>query len=153
MKRCVTLAAAAFLGAAFILAAFPARADIDYSCLTQCVANGGQQSTCLTQCSYDADTKTGGQGQGGVQPDADTLSSHRILSSPVPADGKIVLPPSSPPSFPSAPLQPDTDYACLSQCLHNGQTYDLCKQNCVKPDCIAGAIDCPPARKMLPGQP
>ncbi len=93
-------------------------ADLDHLCLNQCVNKGGAIGSCITGCSY-------GQNSAPISvPAGNTLSSHRVLDTPVVAKD-VVLPTNE-----MTPSAPDKDYTSFNQCLHQGNAYGLCERNC-----------------------
>ena len=122
----------------FCSTAVPAHADIDQLCLRRCVADTGNKTACLTQCSYallPPKTTTP------AALSAPSTQHHNVLQAPTPVANNTII------VKKAKPLVPEKDWACFSQCLKNGNAYSLCEQKCVKAACPPNAVMCVNAAK------
>jgi len=111
--------------------------SLDQRCLKDCLNAGGTGGTpqrCVSRCSFIDVSRL-------PPPPMSGQSRHSQFLAPQPIDSGIVVdttrPPTTAPGTASSmlaptqqPLGPSTNYQCISQCLHSGYQYQLCKAQC-----------------------
>ena len=112
----------------------PARADLDYSCLKQCVAAGRDHHACLQACRYTPPSARPHPGAGGM------LSRHDLFVAPRPLAPGLVLPAGAAPNpagteaaAPAPTMRPlghGISYQCVASCAAAGSSYDYCRSSC-----------------------
>lgn len=126
-----------------VLICGPARADIDYQCLNNCVATGkGGTAACLETCTV---------GLGSAQTSASSPSSATSPQTPGADLGagthRLVSPLSkAPDTLPSAKAKPapaaEKDHVCMRACLADHNAYGYCEKICTKTKCLPTSVLC-----------
>jgi len=127
MGKIICVAVLALLVAG--LAATPSRADTDQRCLALCINSGGRGPACLGQCTYNKPSRHDPASSGSAP------TGHNVLTTLQPYTG-IIAP------KPGRAKKADKDYACVTQCLRNGEQYQQCNASCTKSSCSTGATRC-----------
>ena len=124
---------------ALLLAAGPARADLDQKCLADCANAGHDASVCLPQCSYNLKPKITAAAPAAAAQEDEAAGSYSVLTAPRPVDNPGALDvPRTGPIKTAAPI----DRTCLAACLHKNFQYDLCNETCAKQVCGNDAVLC-----------